>query len=304
MRADQARQIPISLYLERSGIRPAKVTRNGRELWYTSPIREGDDTPSFKVDTEKNLWFDHGLSVGGNVIDLVIEMRRVTVKEALAILGSGFAGSTPAQAPLPKMGGAPAGEKEKDTGSLEVVDTRDIEHPALLQYLIGRRIDVGVARRWLKELRYRRSGDLKTFFALGFESGGGYDARSAVFKGFVGKGKDISSIAFADKGTVAVFEGAFDYLTWLTMRQIVEPDCGVIILHSVALRRRALKAITDHGFGRIVLYLDHDQGGRETNTFFEHELGNRNVVDRSSTYHGFKDLNERWVGLGCTNETG
>ena len=65
MRADQARHIPISDYLERSGIKPAKVTRQGRELWYSSPIREGDDTPSFKVDTEKNLWFDHGLAAAG-----------------------------------------------------------------------------------------------------------------------------------------------------------------------------------------------------------------------------------------------
>ena len=100
MRADQARQIPIALYLERAGIKPAKVTRQGRELWYTSPIRNGDSTPSFKVDTLLNLWFDHGLAKGGNVIDLVIEMRRVTVKEALAILGSGFAGSVPAARPL------------------------------------------------------------------------------------------------------------------------------------------------------------------------------------------------------------
>ena len=58
MRADQARQVPISVYLERSGIQPAKVTRGGRELWYSSPLREGDKTPSFKVDTDKNLWFD------------------------------------------------------------------------------------------------------------------------------------------------------------------------------------------------------------------------------------------------------
>lgn len=93
MRADQARLIPIATYLERAGVQPAKVTRGGRELWYSSPLREGDTTPSFKVDTEKNLWFDHGMARGGNVIDLVIEMRRVTVKEALAILESGFAGS-------------------------------------------------------------------------------------------------------------------------------------------------------------------------------------------------------------------
>ena len=110
MRADQARLIPIATYLERAGVQPAKVTRGGRELWYSSPLREGDTTPSFKVDTDKNLWFDHGMARGGNVIDLVIEMRRVTVKEALAILESGFAGSVPAGRHLPGPGGAPAGE--------------------------------------------------------------------------------------------------------------------------------------------------------------------------------------------------
>lgn len=298
MRADQARQIPISLYLERSGIRPAKVTRQGRELWYSSPIREGDDSPSFKVDTEKNLWYDHGLDVGGNVIDLVIEMRRVTVKEALAILESGFAGTVPARTPLPQIAGAPAGEKEKDSHSLEVVNVRAVEHPALLQYLESRCISKFVACHYLKEIRYRPAGKLKQFFALGYPCGGGFDARSPVFKGFVGKDKDISSIEFADKGTVAVFEGPYDFLSWLSMRELVEPDCAVIVLHSVSLKRRALDAITKHGFGHVLLYLDHDRAGREATKAFVEQLGNRNVADRSSAYLGFKDLNEWRIAVG------
>ena len=297
MRADQARHIPIADYLERSGIKPARVTRQGRELWYSSPIREGDSSPSFKVDTLKNLWFDHGIAKGGNIIDLVIEMRRVTVKEALAILGSGYAGSIPVREPLSKSGGAPAGEKENET-SLELVSERDIEHPALVQYLDARCIDMAIACRWLKELRYRRQGDGKVYFALGFKCGGGYDARSPVFKCFVGMGKTISTINFVDKGTVAVFEGVYDYLTWLAMRELAEPDCGVVILHSISLRERAMHAINEHGFGRVLLYLDRDRGGSETTEYFKHELGHRNVVDRSATYQGFKDLNEWWVALG------
>lgn len=297
MRADQARHIPIHDFLERSGIKPAKVTRQGRELWYSSPIREGDGTPSFKVDTLKNLWFDHGVARGGNVIDLVVEMRRVTVKEALAILGSGYAGTVPAREPLPKFGGAPAGEKENET-SLELLSERAIEHPALVQYLDSRCIDITIARRWLKELRYRRHGDDRQYFALGFKCGGGYDARSPVFKGFVGAGKTITAINFAGKGTVAIFEGVFDFLSWLDMRELVEPDCGVVILHSISLRERAMRAINEHGFGRVLLYLDHDRGGRETTEYFKHELGHRNVVDRSGAYLGFKDLAEWRVALG------
>jgi len=74
MRADQARNIPIDRYLESQGIKPVKTRLGGRELWYHSPIRDGDSTPSFKVDSSKNLWFDHGLAVGGNIIDLVVEL--------------------------------------------------------------------------------------------------------------------------------------------------------------------------------------------------------------------------------------
>ena len=224
-------------------------------------------------------------------------MRRVTVKEALAILGSGFAGTVPARAPLPDRG-APAGEKEKNSYSLEVVNVRAVEHPALLQYLEGRCISTGgcapLAQRNALSTGRRTQAVLRTRIPCG----GGFDARSPVFKGFVGKDKDISSIRFADKGTVAVFEGAYDFLSWLAMRELVEPDCAVIILHSVSLKRRALDAINEHGFGRVLLYLDHDQAGREATKAFQRELGNRNVVDRSSTYHGFKDLNEWRVAIG------
>ena len=301
MRADQARQIPIVIYLERAGITPAKVTRGGRELWYSSPLREGDKTPSFKVDTDKNLWFDHGMARGGNVIDLVIEMRRVTVKEALAILESGFAGTVPAATrSLLQNGGAPAGEKEKELTdrSFTVVNTREVEHPALIQYLDARCISKAISSRYLKEVRFKPAATLKQYFAIGFPSGQGFDARSPVFKGFIGKGKDITTINFADKGTVAVFEGPFDFLSWLCLRDLVEPDCGVIILHSAALRRRGLTAITDHGFGRVALYMDRDAAGRDATAFLQRELGNRNVVDRSALYDGFKDLNEWWVALG------
>ena len=296
MRAEQARQIPIHQYLEQAGIRPARSVRQGRELWYHSPIRESDDTPSFKVDTVLNLWFDHGLAVGGNVIDLVVEMHRVSVKEALAILDSGFAGSRAAAMPLP--GKIAAGEKEREDRSLVVLGTRPVEHPALIKYLDARCVNKALRMRWLTELRFKPPGSLKQFFAVGFACGQGFDARSPVFKGFVGKGKDITTINFADKGTVAVFEGPYDFLSWLAMRELVEPECGVLILHSASLKKRALDTINRHGFGRVLLYLDHDQAGRETTAWFRTQLGHRNVVDRSGDYAGFKDLNERWAARG------
>jgi hypothetical protein len=299
MRADQARLIPIHVYLDRAGIKPARTVRQGRELWYKSPLREGDDTPSFKVDTVLNLWFDHGMARGGNVIDLVVELHRVSVKEALSILDSGFAGTRAASRPLADTG-SPAGEKEKEQDrSFVVINTRAVEHPALIQYLSTRGMPDALVRRHLTEVRFRPPDKPKQYFAIGFRCGDGFDTRSPVFKGFVGKAKDITTTNFTDRGTVAVFEGPYDFLSWLAMRDLVEPDCGVIILHAVGLRTRALAAITQHGFGRVALYLDRDGAGRETTAYFQRELGGRNVVDRSSLYDGFKDLNEWWGTLGA-----
>ena len=72
MRTDQARTISIIEYLAREGHTPAHTRHNGREAWYRSPLRSDDDTASFKVDTLINKWFDHGLSEGGNTLDLVV----------------------------------------------------------------------------------------------------------------------------------------------------------------------------------------------------------------------------------------
>jgi hypothetical protein len=58
MRAKEAKTISISAFLERSGIKPSLQRKSGSELWYSSPLRSGDNHPSFKVDTVKNLRFD------------------------------------------------------------------------------------------------------------------------------------------------------------------------------------------------------------------------------------------------------
>ena len=56
-------------YLERKGFKP--VRRTPSYALYRSPLRE-ETHPSFKVDTEKNLWIDYGEGRGGSIIDLCI----------------------------------------------------------------------------------------------------------------------------------------------------------------------------------------------------------------------------------------
>lgn len=63
------KRYPIVEYLERKGIKPVRKTPT--YAMYRSPLRE-ETHPSFKVDTEKNLWIDYGEGRGGSIIDLCV----------------------------------------------------------------------------------------------------------------------------------------------------------------------------------------------------------------------------------------
>ena len=49
------KRFPIEDFLARLGHHP--VQRRANAVWYRSPYRE-EKTPSFKVNPEKNLWYD------------------------------------------------------------------------------------------------------------------------------------------------------------------------------------------------------------------------------------------------------
>ena len=52
---DRMKKMPIEDFLARLGHHP--VQRRANAVWYRSPYRE-EKTPSFKVNPEKNLWYD------------------------------------------------------------------------------------------------------------------------------------------------------------------------------------------------------------------------------------------------------
>ena len=78
------KRYPIVESLERKGIKP--VRRTPAYALYRSPLRE-DTHPSFKVDTEKNLWIDYAEGRGGSIIDLCMWLEGCTLSEAIRLLG-------------------------------------------------------------------------------------------------------------------------------------------------------------------------------------------------------------------------
>ena len=58
----------ITDFLQEQGHQPTSV--KGNNWWYLSPLRD-EHTASFKVDVNKNVWYDFGLGKGGNLRTLV-----------------------------------------------------------------------------------------------------------------------------------------------------------------------------------------------------------------------------------------
>ena len=302
MRAKDAKIISICDYLLHEWIKPLRARAWGREQWYSSPLRAGDSNPSFKVDTVLNLWFDHGLAIWGDVINLVCELHTVSTKEALAILeSSGLSSHSYAVKqswltqnwlilPFQDSKKSPAGEKEKE-GYFTITKVGDIQSPALFQYLESRKIDLNIAKTYLKEIRFKPRNQLREYFALGWANWNGFEARSKLFKGFVGTTKDISRINLADWKSLSIFEGFFDYLAFLSHHKITEFQNSAIILNSTSLRKRALAEINQFNFSKVYLFLDNDVAGDDCKQFFKRGAEGVKIIDKSFLYEGHQDFN-------------
>ena len=303
MNIAQAKCIPIADYLARQGHQPKRERMGGRELWYQSPIREGDEHPSFKVDTVKNVWFDHGIADGGTIIELVKELCACDIRDALRHLEATHLYSpalqspsttTPARRAARGTDAAPAkralaGEKEKST-ALELIAAKPLEHPALLQYLTKRGIDHDIARRYLSQIDFKAPESAGNYFALGYPAGDGFEARNALFKGFVGTGKDVTFHDKPEATLLRVFEGFMDFLSYLTAGNAAETSGAVVVLNSTNLWRRALPYVSDPRFEDVRLYLDNNAAGSAaTAKLAEQAVGK--ATDMRGHFAQHEDLN-------------
>ena len=152
----QMREIPIADFLNAMGIQPTK--QRGNALWYSAPYRT-ERTPSFKVDTAKNIWFDFGTGKGGDIFDLA----GAFIGSEDFLLRAAFIARSGA-CPLPVMEQSPR-EKEREP-SFEDIWTRPLLNGRLLGYLEERGIDAHVAIPNCEEVRYRIRG--KRYYAISF----------------------------------------------------------------------------------------------------------------------------------------
>ena len=275
----EIKTIPLATFMSRLGHEPAR--RCGDKLWYRSPLRQ-EHTPSFKVETSLNCWYDFGLGKGGNIIDLAAEIWQST---DLRYLMHCIADSCPVPSVQTVASSYPQRHSAPSVGQFEVMP---LEHRALVAYLQERGIPAYIANAKCKETHYSVNG--KSYFAVAFENvSGGWELRNRYFKGCRGR-KDISYLPWARDGPsteCAMFEGFIDYLSALTLDIISGADA--IILNSVVNVNKAVPYLK--GYTAINCYLDNDNAGQTAFAELTAIYGST-VIDRSTLYSEFKDLNE------------
>lgn len=278
----EAREIDIVSYLSSLGYEPAKIKKF--DYWYYSPLRD-EKTPFFKVNIKLNRWYDHGIGKGGNLIDLAALYNNCTVAEFLQTLGSDLSFQKPVSRSSIK-------EIQEIDNSIKIIKEATLGSFVLQRYLWQRRIPVEVAKEYCKEINYEISG--RQYFAIGFKNNsGGYELRNPYFKGSASP-KDVT--IFADNlKEVAVFEGFFDFLSFIAICQNLRYDpTSFLVLNSVSLFEKARPFLEQHE--KIHLYLDHDKTGQNCRRYAL-SISNK-YQDKSSLYQGYKDLNDWVMNIG------
>ena len=254
-----------------------KLTK-GVNYWYCSPLRS-ELTPSFKVNAERNQWYDFGTGDHGDIIDLVCALQHCSTAEAIRSL-SRLKGTLSAESF--SFGGTTT--LRSQAPSMELISVQAVKHPKLLLYLTERGLQRSDVSPVLSEIYYKVSG--KCFFALGFPNdAGGWELRNPYFKGCFAP-KAITTIKGTDSHKLQLFEGFMDFLSWRKLHP--EEQADSIMLNSLTLLPKLIPTL--HPYPIIESLLDNDEAGdRATKQLFGAGLP---VKDMRACYAPYKDINE------------
>ncbi len=282
----EAKKIDLDQYLSDLGFEPKKV--RGNDYWYHSPFRH-ETAPSFKVNRKFNVWYDHGMQEGGNLVDFGILFHHCTVAEVLQKLAKQNSLSFHQPKPSELIGSiSSAVQKEK----IVVIDTRkSIELVSLQEYLVINKIPVEIANRFCREVDF----DLydKKYTVVGFQnSAGGYELRSDNFKGSSSP-KEVTLFGKDLYKGILVFEGFMDFLSYQVIHQrkyimLPKQQPNFLILNSIGFFEKMKERLEK--YPSIHLYLDRDNKGLAVTS--DVLAINQKYHDKSYLYKNHKDLNE------------
>ncbi len=291
------------------------IKHGGNEIWYRSPL-SNESNASFHITKGRHIaWVFKCFSSGhgGSIIDFVIAHEGYApndISSALNFLSEIFPGSLLDH--KTERGGGKGGRKRpfsfhqqsapgrpNPAKTLQFIKDYPLKSGKILKYLHQKRkISPALAQKYLRLVLYKNMEKDKTFYAFGMKnmsSSGGFEIRSAsdeyTFKSAL-IARDISVVqARPNSGTVHVFEGMLDFLSFLAMMDRDEPFCDTIVMHSVNSYKRTADFIRSRGYRRICTFLDNDPTGFKCTKRFEDEFGG-SAVSCSHHFLPYKDVNK------------
>ncbi len=275
---ERARTLSIVKTLASFGHFPSRTTE--KEAWFLSPLRS-ETQASFKVSLFLNKWYDHGLGTGGNGLDLIVAMKKCSVKEALAYLSTKEKDFFFFQQPILKKPTSP---------NIEIIEVKPIQHQALIQYLKDRMISIKTAQQYCKEITYQIKD--KSYFSIGLQNKeGGWELRNKYFK--ISSSPKSYTYLKNNADRLIIMEGMFDLLSMAELFPEALKNSDVIVLNSLSFLEPMSELFEN--YKEVDLYLDQDESGR----MHSKELTDRysNVKDKSECYIGYKDLNEQLISI-------
>ncbi|MFP3834650.1 toprim domain-containing protein [Chryseobacterium sp. SIMBA_028] len=284
MNCKQLNTIPLEEVLLSLGHLPTK--QNEKEAWYLNPFAN-ESQASFKINKSLNYWYLFSEGVSGTNVDLLKKYLNKTTSEILIWAEDQNFSSFQKQI-IPN-------QKFQDLRkNYEILDSKEIKHPALLEYLNERK--VANQTEFLKEIHYQMND--KNYFGIGFKNdSGGYEIRNKYSKICLGK-KDITSIE-SDSNSLRIFEGVFDFLSFKNVEIFLEKrPSDYIILNSVSMISNIKNSLKD--YENIELYFDNDEAGNRAVEMIKSE--NKNSEDCRVLYSDFKDLNDWLIHKNPSNE--
>jgi DNA primase len=276
---NELNKISIKQYLAGMNIHPVKD--RGYYGMYHSPCRK-DRNASFKVDYNKNVWYDFGTNEGGSIIDLVMRLNNCSLKEAITEVNQ-YVSTTARQMNYSSF------HRDKpfnDEPTTTIQNILPITHPKLIAWVQERKIGLNLANLYCREIHYQNRG--KDYFSVGFRNDkGGYELSSPPnFKGCISP-KDVTTI-WDNRDTCLVFEGFWDFLSYLMLQKVEKTQHDVAVLNSVANVQKAIDFLKIHK--AIYTYLDNDGAGIKATELIK--SANDTVYNRSSQFAEYKDLND------------
>ena len=126
MNCKQFNTIPLEEVLQILGHPPTK--QNEKEAWFLNPFKT-ENHASFKLNKTNNVWYLYSEGIGGNNTDFMMKYLNTTsVKEVLEWAEKQSFSSFQHQCnPNPKQ--------EALANNYTIIEIKDIQHPALLEYL-------------------------------------------------------------------------------------------------------------------------------------------------------------------------